>query len=152
MFLLVCLKFYSKMTYYTLYMCDTMTFYIKHHENLLCFLFGSFLTCNVLKITCSIPMEDFSLNFKVFVLITTYSVFCRRNKRFVVTWQKFCLKRSYWIKPSENFLVNFIVFAIYATFLSVKISLSTVLKSINFVVSLFGTIFKYRIIITCLFS
>ena len=62
--LLVCLKFYYKT-------CGTMTFYIKQHENLLCFSFDSFLTCNVLKITCSIPMEDFSLNFKVFFIITT---------------------------------------------------------------------------------
>ena len=33
-----------------------MTFYIKQHENLLCLLFDSFSTCNVLKITCSIPI------------------------------------------------------------------------------------------------
>ena len=48
LFLLVCLKFHYKT-------CGTITFYIKQHENLLCILFDSFLTCNVLKITCSIP-------------------------------------------------------------------------------------------------
>ena len=73
LFLLVCLKFYYKT-------CGAMTFYIKQHENLLCFLFDSFLTCNVLKITCSIPIEDFSLNFKVFILITTCLVFCLKKK------------------------------------------------------------------------
>ena len=43
--------------------CGAMPFYIKQHENPLRFLFDSFLTCNVLKITRSIPMEDFILNF-----------------------------------------------------------------------------------------
>ena len=146
-FLLACLKFYYKT-------CGTMTFYIKQHENLLCFLFDSFLTCNVLKTTCSIPIEDFSLNFKVFILITTCLVFCLKNKTFVVTVQKFCLKGSYWIKPWESlsFLVHFILFAICITFLSAKILLSTVLKNAIFIVSLFCTIFKYRMIITFFFE
>ena len=122
-------------------------------KNLLCFLFDLFLTCNVLKITCSIPMEDFSLNFKVFILITTCLVFFLKNKTFVVTMQKCCPKGSYWIKPCESlsFLVHFIFFAICITFLLVKILLSTVLKSVNFIVSLFCTIFKYRVTITFLF-
>ena len=50
LFLLVCLTFYYKTS-------GTMTFYIKHDENLLHFIFDSFLTCNVLKITCSVPIE-----------------------------------------------------------------------------------------------
>ena len=82
LFLLVCLKFYHKTS-------ATMTFYIKHHENLLHFIFDTFLTCNVLKITSSAPMEDFSLNFKVFNLIIACLVFSLRNERFVVTLQKF---------------------------------------------------------------
>ena len=130
-----------------------MTFYIRHHENLLHVIFDSFLTCNVLKITSSTPMEDFSLNFEVFVLIITYLVFSLGNERFVVTVRKFHPKGSYWIKPSEtlSFLVHFILFAICITFLLVKRLLSTVLKSVNFIVSLFGHIFKYRITITFLF-
>ena len=84
LFLLICLK----VSYKT---CGTMTFYIKHHENLLCFIFDSLLTCQVLKITSSAPMEDLGLNFKVFNLITCL-VFCLRNKRFVVMVQKFCAK------------------------------------------------------------
>ena len=146
LFLLVCLKFYYRT-------CGTMTFYIKQHENLLCFLFDSFLTYNVLTITCSIPIEDCSLKFKVFILITTCLVFCLKNKTFVVTVQIFCPKGSYWIKPWEilSLLVHFILFAICITFLSVKILISTVLKSANFTVSLFCTIFKYRMIITFLF-
>ena len=145
LFLLVCLKFHYKTS-------GTMTFYIKHHENLLHFIFDSFLTCSVLKITSSVPMEDFSLNFKVFIIIT-YLVFSLRNERFVVTVQKFRPKGSYWIKPSEtlSYLVHFILFFICITFLLVKILLSTVLKSVNLMVSLFGHIFKYRITITFLF-
>ena len=98
-------------------------------------------------------MEDFSLNFKLFILIITCLVFCLRNERLVVTVQKFCPKRSYWIKPSETLivLVHCILLAICVTFFLVKILLSTVLKSINFIVSLFGHIFKYRITITFLF-
>ena len=88
LFLLVCLKFYYKT-------CGTITFSIKQHENLLCFLFDSFLTCNVLKITCSISMEDFSLDFKVSILITTCLVLCLKNKTFVVTMQKLCPKGNY---------------------------------------------------------
>ena len=130
-----------------------MTFYIKHHENLLRFIFDSFLTYNVLKLTSSVPMEDFSRNFKVFILIITCLVFCLRNERFVVTVQKFGPKGSYWIKPSKTlgFLVPFIPFVICIKFLLVKILLSTLLKSVNFIVSLFGHIFKYRITITFLF-
>ena len=130
-----------------------MTFYIKHHENLLHFILDLFLTCNILKITSSIPMEGFSLNFKVIILIITCLVFCLQNERFAVTAQKFGPKGSYWIKPSEtlSFLLHFIIFVICITFLLVKILLSTVLKSVNFIVSLFGHIFKYRITITFLF-
>ena len=82
-----------------------MTFYIKHHENLLRFILDSLLTCNVLKITSSsVLMEDFILKFKVFILIITCLVFwC------LVTVRKFCPKGSHWIKPSEtlSFLVHF---------------------------------------------
>ena len=116
------------------------------------FLLDSFLACNVLKITCSIPME-FNLNFKIFVLITIYLVFCLKNKTFVVTAQKFYTKGSYWIKPCErmSFLVQFILFTICITSLLVKILFSIIRKSDNFIVSLFCTIFKYRMIITFLF-
>ena len=76
LFLLVCLKLYNK-TFVT------MTFYIKQYENLSWFLFDSFLTCNCLKNTSSIPIEDFTLNFNIF--ITIYSVFCLK---------KFCPKES----------------------------------------------------------
>ena len=118
MFLLVCLKFYYKM-------CGTMTYYIKHQKNLLHFFFDSFLTCNVLKITCSIPMEDFSQpKLQSFYFITTCLIFCLRNKRFAVTLQKFCPKGSYWIKSCESisFLVHqnifnndFIIFNAFLT-------------------------------------
>ena len=43
-----------------------------------------------------------------------------------------------------------ILFAIFITFLLVKILFSTVLKSVSFIVSLFSHIFKYRITITFL--
>ena len=130
-----------------------MTFYIKYHENLLHFIFDSFLTYNVLKITSSVPMEDFSLKFKVFILNIICLVFSLRNERFAVTVQKCGPEGSYWIKPSEtiSFLVHFILFVICITFLFAKILLSTVLKSVNFTASLFGHIFKYRITITFLF-
>ena len=107
LFLLVCLKSYYKT-------CGTMTFCVKQHENLLWFLYDSFLTCNVLKITCSISME-FRLNFKVFILITICLVLCRKNKTFVV---KFCPKGSFCIKPCESlsFVVHFILFAVCITF------------------------------------
>ena len=119
-----------------------MTFYIKQHENLLCFLFDSFLTCNVLKVTCSILMEDFSLNFKVFILITTCLLVCLKIRHF--SYVAKIPEGSYWIKPrkSLSFLVHFILFAICVTFLLVKILLATVLKSAKFIVSLFCTIFK----------
>ena len=99
-----------------------MTFYIKQHENFLWFLFDLFLTCNVLKITCSIPMEDFGLNFKVCILITIYLVFYLKSKTFAVTAQNVCTKGIYWIKPCESlsFLVHFILFTICIIFLLVK--------------------------------
>ena len=67
LFLLVCLKFYYKTS-------GTMTFYIKHHENLLRFIFDWFLTCNILKITSSVAMEDFSVNFKGFYYYYNFSL------------------------------------------------------------------------------
>ena len=73
LFLLVCLKYFNSLFYYKT--CGTTTFYITDHENL-CFLFDSFLAGNVLKITGSIDMADFSLNFKLFILITTCLLFC----------------------------------------------------------------------------
>ena len=111
LFLLVCLKFYYKT-------CGTMTFYIKEHKNLLWFLFYSFLTCNVLNINCSIPIEDFNHNFKVFILITICLVFCPKDKAFVVTAQKVCTRGSYWIKPCDSldFLIHGVFFAIFLIF------------------------------------
>ena len=90
LFFLACLKFYFKRG-------GTMTYAIKQHK--IWFLFDSLLMYNVLRITCSIPMDDFSLTFKVFFHITICLVFCHKNKSFVVRVQKFCTKRSYWIKP-----------------------------------------------------
>ena len=58
------------------------------------FFFNSILTCNVLKITCNFPMQDFSLNFKVFMLITIRLFFCLKNKTIAVTAQKFYNKRG----------------------------------------------------------
>ena len=83
----------------------------------------------------------FSLNFKVIIPITICLVFCLKNKEFVVTAQRFCTKGSCWIKPCESliFLVHFILFAMCVTFLLVKILLSTVLKSANFIASVFWT-------------
>ena len=71
-----------------------------------------FLTCNVLKITCSsIPMEYFNLNFKVFILITICLVFCLKSKTFVVTVQKICPKKLFWTKnrPLRNSSINWII-------------------------------------------
>lgn len=92
--------------------------------------------------------ERLQPNFGSFFLL-----FCLKNKTFVVTVQKFCTKGSYWIKPSKSlsFLVHFIVLVICATFLLVKLLLSRVLKSANFIVLSFFTIFKYIIIIIFLF-
>ena len=89
-------------------------------------------------------MGDFTLKFKVFILVTICLVFYLKNKIFVVTVQKFCPKRSYWIKLCESLssLVHFILFAICVTFLLVKILLSTVLKSVNFII-LFIIILSY---------
>ena len=125
-----------------------MTFYIMQHKNLLWFLFDSLLTCNVLTISYSIPKEDFNLYLKVIVLITICLVFCLKNKMFVVTAQNFCTRRSCWIKLRESlsFFVHVILFGICVTVLLIKILLSTVRKSSNFIVSLFCNAFKYRII------
>ena len=59
--------------------------------------------------------------------------------------QILCPKGSYWIKLCESlsFLVHFILFTICITFLLVKILLSTVLKSVNFIVSLFCIIITF---------
>ena len=72
------------------------------------------------------------------------------------------LTGSYWIKQcgSFKFLSSFILFAICATFLLVKIWLSAVLKSTNFIVTLFCTIFctifnssaDFKVCLTALFS
>ena len=128
--------------------------YFLYQATWLWCLFDSFLICNVFPEStfCSIPMKDFSLNFKVFILIIIFLVFCLKNKTFFVTVRKFCPKRildqTSW---KFKFLSSFILFIICITYLLVKILLSAVLKSPNFVVSLFCTIFKYRIIATFLF-
>ena len=56
------------------------------------FVFNMHCFKNYLQHCCG----DFRPNFKLFIPITTCIVFCLRNKRFVVTVQKFYPKGSYW--------------------------------------------------------
>ena len=140
-------------------MNGTLIHYIKQHNHFLKFLFDYFITCNVVNITCCIDMDSFSNTSKAVILVTIYIVLCLQNKTFVDRVQKYFGSDIYCGKSSKKLaaLLTFFFSVIYltyfsgTTYFSDTMLLSTVIKSLKFILSLFFSIFKYRVLMFFLF-
>ena len=93
--LLVYLRFYSSMS-------DRLSFYFNQHKHLLKPLFDCFLTCSIIKVTCSININNFGLHSKVFTVLTVYILLCLTNKHFVDVAYKHLISIKYLNKSCKN--------------------------------------------------
>ena len=128
-------------------------FIIKSNNHLLKLPFDYFITCNVFNITNCIDIDSFSDTFKAVILVTFYIVLCLQNKTFLDRIQKHfgsgnCCGNS---TKSLAALLRFFFSVTYLNYFSGTMLFSTVLKSVKFILSLFFSIFKYRIFIFFLF-
>ena len=146
LFSLVYLKFCCNMN-------GTQIHCIKQYNHFLKLSFDCFIRCNVFNITCSIDMESFSATSKAVILVAIYTVLCLQNKRFVDRVQKHFGPGNCCGKSTKNLapLLRFFYSITYLTYFSGTPLLSTVLKSVKFILSLFFSIFKYKIFMFFLF-
>ena len=128
LFFLVYLKFCSNMS-------GTLIHYIKQYNNFLELSFDCFITCNVFNITCCIDMDSFSATSKATILVAIYIVLCIQNKTFVDRVQKHFGSGNCCGKSTKNLapLLRFFFSFTYLTYFSSTMLLSTVLKSVNFI-------------------
>ena len=140
LFFLVCLKFYCKMS-------GTLIHYIKQQNHFLKLSFDYFITCNVFNITCCIDMDSFSDTSEVAIPVTIYRVLCLQNKRFVDRVQKYFGSGICCGKSTKKLaaLLRFFFSVTCLTYFSGTMLLSTVIQSVKIILSLFFSIFKYRI-------
>ena len=98
-------------------------------------------------------MDNFSAASKAVILVVIYIVLCLQNKIFVYRVQKYFGSGNYCGKSTKNLAVvlRFFFSITYLTHFSGTMLFSTVLKSVKFILSLFFSIFKYRIFIFFLF-
>ena len=98
-------------------------------------------------------MDNFSAASKAVILVVIYIVLCLQNKIFVYRVQKYFGSGNYCGKSTENLaaVLRFFFSITYLTHFSGTMLFSTVLKSVKFILSLFFSIFKYRIFMFFLF-
>ena len=126
--------------------------YIKEHNHFLKLSFDCFITCNVFNTTC-IYMDSFDDTSKTVIQVTICIVLCLQNKTFVDKVQKYFGSDIYCGKSTKNLaaLLGFFFSVTYLTYFSDTRLLSTVLKSVKFILSLFLSMFKNRIFMFFLF-
>ena len=146
LFFLVYIKFFSNMNV-------TLIHNIKHYSNFLKLSSDCFITYNVFNITCCIDMDSFSTTSKVAILVAIYIVLCLQNKTFVDRVQKHFQSSNCCSNSTKNLvsLLRFFFSITYLTYFSGTMLLSTVLKSIKFILSLFFSVFESRIFMFFLF-
>ena len=120
-------------------MSGTVIHYIKQQNHFLKLLSDCFVTLIVFNITSCIDMDSFSDTFKAVILVTFYIVLCLQNKTFVDRVQKYfgsgnCCGKS--TKNLASLLCSFFPVT-YLTYYSGIMLLSTVLKSVKFILSFF---------------
>ena len=134
---LVYLKFCSNMS-------STLIHYIKQYNHFVKLSLGCFITCIVFNTTCSIDIKQFQCYFQ-----NCYSMLFTQSNVFKTThfWVRQLLWQMYKIFgcPITFFFPN-----TYLTYFS-GMFFSTVLKRVKFILSLFFSIFKYRIFMFFLF-
>ena len=126
-----------------------MIHYIKQHNHFLKLSSDCFVMLIVFNITCCTDMDSFSDTSKAVILVTFYIVLCLQNKTFVDRVQKYfgsgnCCGKS--TKNLASLLCSFFPVT-YLTYYSGIMLLSTLLKSVKFILSLFFNIFKCRIFV-----
>ena len=102
--------------------------------------------CNIFNINCCIDMDSFSVTSKAVMLVAIYISYAFQIKHLQI--KDFGSGNS-WGKPTKDLaaLLSFFFSITYLTYFSDTILLSTVLKSVKFFLSVFLSIFKYRIFI-----
>ena len=111
------------------------------------------IMCNVFNITCCIDMDSFSNTSKAVIPVTIYILLCLQNKTFVDRVQKYFGSSICCGKCTRKLaaLLRFFFSVTYLTYFSGTLLLSAVIKSVKFILSLFFSIFKYRIFMFYLF-
>ena len=144
--LLVYLRFYSSMS-------DRLNVYFKQHKHVLKPSFHCFLTCNIIKVTCNININNFGLHLKVITLLIVHIFLCITNYFFIDVVCKHLISGKDLNKSCKSLtvLVHFLLFTVYLTYLSARMVLLAVLNFANFIISLFFTSLTYRIFIFLLF-
>ena len=79
-------------------MTNALTVCTNHHEFFLMLFFGSFVTCNVIRIVWVANVNNFSATVRYFILIATYVAMFLKNKTFLYTTQKHFSSFNYWKK------------------------------------------------------
>ena len=120
-------------------MSGSVIHYIKLHNHFLKLSSDCFVTLIVFNITCCIDMDSFSNTSKAVILVTFYIVLCLQNKTFVDRVQKYFGSGNCCGKSTKNLaaLLWYFFSAIYLTYFSGIMLLSTVLESVKFILSLF---------------
>ena len=98
-------------------------------------------------------MNSFSAISKAAILVAIYIVLCLQNKTFAEKVQKHSGSSNHCGKCTKNLAALLRIFFsnTYLTYFSGTMLLSTVLKRVKFILSLFFSIFKYRIFMFFLF-
>ena len=98
-------------------------------------------------------MDSFSTTSKAAILVAIYIVLCLQNKIFVDRVQKHFQSSNCCSNSTKNLvaLLRFFFSITYLTYSSGTMSLSTVLKNIKFILSLFLSVFECRIFMFFLF-
>ena len=130
-------------------MSATVIHYIKQYYNFLKISFDCFITCTVFNTTCFTEMDRFSDTSKAVILVATYIVLCLQNKTVVDKVQKYFGSGYRGGKYTKTLaaLLRFFFSNNYLTYFSGTMLLSTILKRVNFILSLFFSILKYRIFV-----
>ena len=118
-------------------MSGTVIHYIKQHNHFLKLSSDCFVTLIIFNITCCIDMDSFSDTSKAVILVTFYIVLCLQNKTFVDRVQKYFGSGNCCGKSTKNLAALLCFFSVtYLTYYSGML-LSTVLKGVKFILSLF---------------
>ena len=135
-------------------MSGTLIHYIKQYNNFLKLSFDYFITCIVFDTTCYIEMDSFSATSKAVVLVAIYIVLCLQNKTFANKVQKHSGTDNCCGKCTKNLAALLLLFFsnTYLTYFSGIMLLSTVLKSVKFILPLFFSIFRYIIFMFSFFN
>ena len=120
-------------------MSGTLIHYIKQYNNFLKVSFDYFITCIVFDTTCYIEMDSFSATSKAVVLVAIYIVLCLQNKTFANKVQIHSRSGNCCGRCTKNLaaLLLLLFSNTYLIYFSSTILLSTVLKSVKFILSLF---------------